>query len=151
MCLFQLSFPWAAQQSHSLIYLMINCWWTKTHMKMMPATHSLTVTDTLSFSLSRICFQTDGWFVSFVMFLCMFAFIHSWKCRHTCKHPLYFDCSAASAAAATTSHFSMTIWMKESRQSKKTTTTNSYNSLEVAHKLSECCLCHCHRWWWWLV
>lgn len=115
------------------------------------ASYSLTVTDTLSFSLSRICFQTDGWFVSFVMFLCMFAFIHSWKCRHTCKHPLYFDCSAASAAAATTSHFSMTIWMKESRQSKKTTTTNSYNSLEVAHKLSECCLCHCHRWWWWLV
>lgn len=106
----------------SLIYSMINCWWTKTHMKIMPQLLIATVTDTLSLSLAhnRICLQTDGWFVSFVMFLCMFSFIHSWKCRHTCKHPLYFDCSTTAAAvAATTSHFSVTVWMIETRERKK--------------------------------
>lgn len=123
MCLFQLSFPLgssssaAITHSHSLIYSMINCWWTKTHMKMMPQLLTLSV----SRHRNRICLQTDGWFVSFVMFLCMFSFIHSWKCRHTCKHPLYFDCSAA--VAATTSHFSVTVWMIENREK----TSNSFN------------------------
>lgn len=138
MCLFQLAFPSgsaAITHAHSLTRLLAHLFDDKLLMNKNPYENDAAATHRHSYwhsaqslAHTRICLQTDGWFVSFVMFLCMFSFIHSWKCRHTCKHPLYFDCSAA-AVAATTSHFSVTVWMIENRGKK----TNNNNEIVSIH------------------